>query len=213
MRHFNLSGSWFASSNDQSKCASATASSSSQYWSARYSCLSASWAVMRLFGSNLSILSSMSHCNSLASGKIAFHCLPGMEGNRVLMKVLAASLEGGMKFKSASAGVPKTSQIDRIWSKKSEPRNRGVRLISSPRMQPALHISTAAVYSIDVRTISGARYHLVPTYSVRRKSSSSCENPALPLASPKSHNLMSQFLLTRTFKGFKSRWTTLAECK
>ena len=38
---------------------------------------------------------------------------------------------------------------------------------NSPRMQPMLHISTPFVYVWDPSSISGARYHLVATYSVK----------------------------------------------
>lgn len=63
---------------------------------------------------------------------------------------------------------------------------------------------------------SGARYHLVATYSVM--------NPLPPFgplsgggraalrASPKSQILRSQLALRRRFDGFKSRCRTLAEC-
>ena len=40
-------------------------------------------------------------------------------------------------------------------------------VISSPRMQPTDHISTALVYLVEPNNISGALYHLVATYSVR----------------------------------------------
>ena len=38
--------------------------------------------------------------------------------------------------------------------------------MSSPRMQPIDHISTAFVYFVEPNKISGARYQRVATYSV-----------------------------------------------
>mmetsp|Transcript_29658 Transcript_29658/g.78549 ORF Transcript_29658/g.78549 Transcript_29658/m.78549 type:complete len:222 (-) Transcript_29658:484-1149(-) len=212
MRHRSLLASCSASSKAQSTCEDASTTSASSKVSSRYSCRSASWALTLLFGSNCSRQSSMSHCAGVALGNMAVQLFLGRDGNRVLMKLRAASLAGGMKDSSSSVGVPRISQILWIWSRKSLPRNMGTRPMSSPRMHPALQMSTAAVYSIDVRTTSGARYQRVPTYSVRRKSSSSCEKPARPRASPKSQSLMSQFLFTSTFSGLRSLCTTLAEC-
>src|SRR5580658_3023925 len=65
------------------------------------------------------------------------------------------------------------------------------------------------VYILNDSMISGARYHLVATYSVII--------PALPplcapdaftiLARPKSHTFRSQLAFTRRLAGFRSRWT------
>lgn len=40
-------------------------------------------------------------------------------------------------------------------------------VISSPKIQPTDHISTALVYLVEPNNISGALYHLVATYSVK----------------------------------------------
>ena len=40
-------------------------------------------------------------------------------------------------------------------------------VISSPNMHPTDHISTAFEYFVEPKRISGARYHLVATYSVK----------------------------------------------
>ena len=46
------------------------------------------------------------------------------------------------------------------------PGNNAFPTISSPRMHPIDHISTAFVYLVDPNNISGARYQRVATYSV-----------------------------------------------
>jgi hypothetical protein len=40
-------------------------------------------------------------------------------------------------------------------------------VINSPKMHPTDHISTALVYFVDPKRISGALYHLVATYYVK----------------------------------------------
>lgn len=92
----------------------------------------------------------------------------------------------------------------------SLPGNRGLPLSISARIQPTLHTSIALVYSLNVNMISGARYQRVATYSVMKPELSSVE--AADRARPKSHTFRSQFALSNKFEGFKSRWSTLAEC-
>lgn len=61
--------------------------------------------------------------------------------------------------------------------------------------------------------ISGARYHLVATYSVMKPVSPPFGSAVVTLlASPKSHTLRSQFAFSNRFEGFRSRWMTSAEC-
>lgn len=74
------------------------------------------------------------------------------------------------------------------------------------KMQPTDQISIAAVYSEQLSSNSGARYHRVTTYSVMKSVSE------VVLASPKSQILRSQFALSSRLLGFKSRCKTLAEC-
>lgn len=63
-----------------------------------------------------------------------------------------------------------------------------------------------------VNMISGARYHLVATYSVMKPVSPpfGCA-VCVDLANPKSHTLRSQLALSSKFDGFRSRWMTSAE--
>jgi len=76
----------------------------------------------------------------------------------------------------------------------------------SPSMQPTDHISIAAVYSEQLRSNSGARYHRVTTYSVMKSVSD------VVLASPKSPILRSQLAFKNKLLGFRSRCKTFAEC-
>ncbi|KAJ0566576.1 hypothetical protein HanIR_Chr06g0275211 [Helianthus annuus] len=73
-------------------------------------------------------------------------------------------------------------------------------------MQPTDQISIAAVYSEQLSNNSGARYHLVTTYSVMKSVSD------VVLASPKSQILRSQFAFRSKLLGFRSRCKTFAEC-
>ena len=56
-----------------------------------------------------------------------------------------------------------SSTNNMIWLIVLEPGNRGLPRIISARMQPRLHMTTPAVYFLEARRISGARYHLVAT--------------------------------------------------
>jgi hypothetical protein len=47
------------------------------------------------------------------------------------------------------------------------PENIAFPATISPKIQPTLHISTAFEYLWEPKSISGALYHLVATYSVR----------------------------------------------
>lgn len=85
----------------------------------------------------------------------------------------------------------------------SFPGNKGFPLSISARIQPTLHTSIALVYSLNVNIISGARYHLVATYSVMNPELSSVE--AAERAKPKSQTFRSQFALRSRFEGFRSR--------
>lgn len=78
-----------------------------------------------------------------------------------------------MDNKSFWLGFPMTSKMIWIWLRLVLPGKRGYLLISSARIQPTDHISTALEYLYDPRTISGAQYHLVATNSVITESFSS----------------------------------------
>jgi len=82
--------------------------------------------------------------------------------------------------------------------------------MSSPTIQPILHISTALAYFVDPRRISGARYHLVATYSVLTGLSPSSVT-ATDLANPKSASLTRHSEFNRIFDGFKSLWMSSPE--
>lgn len=73
-------------------------------------------------------------------------------------------------------------------------------------MQPTDQISIAVVYSEQLSSNSGARYHRVTTYSVMKSVSE------VVLASPKSQILRSQSAFNSRLLGFKSRCKTFAEC-
>jgi len=68
------------------------------------------------------------------------------------------------------------------------PGNVDLPVISSPKMQPTDHMSTALEYLVDPSKISGARYHLVATYSVNTCSEVSL-GQFIERASPKSATL------------------------
>ena len=73
-------------------------------------------------------------------------------------------------------------------------------------MQPTDQISSAAVYSEQLRRNSGALYQRVTTYFVMKSVS------VVVLASPKSPILSSQFSFMITFLGLRSQCKTCAEC-
>jgi hypothetical protein len=50
------------------------------------------------------------------------------------------------------------------WSMSETPGNKFSLSISSPRIQPADHMSTAGPYSLAPKRSSGARYYLVVTF-------------------------------------------------
>ena len=66
-------------------------------------------------------------------------------------------------------------------------------------MQANAKISTGELYDPEWRSNSGARYHLVETYSVN----GGWER--IYLANPKSH-ILTKSLWHKTFSGFKSLW-------
>ncbi|KAH3680379.1 hypothetical protein WICPIJ_008295 [Wickerhamomyces pijperi] len=78
----------------------------------------------------------------------------------------------------------------------------GFPLNISAKMHPTDQTSIAVVYSWNVSMISGARYHLVATYSVMKPKLFSVE--AMDLARPKSHTFKSQLEFKSKLEGFKS---------
>lgn len=69
-------------------------------------------------------------------------------------------------FKSSSVGVPNKFTILCTWSNQSFPGSNGVRFINSAMIHPILHTSNCSSYFLAFKITSGARYHLVTTYSV-----------------------------------------------
>jgi hypothetical protein len=90
---------------------------------------------------------------------------------------------------SSVVGVPSTEIIRWTWSRKSSPGKSGCLPNSSARIHPTDQISTAFVYSLALRMTSGARYHLVTTYSVF-----SSYSWTYPRANPRSQIWRSQLL-------------------
>jgi len=82
----------------------------------------------------------------------------------------------------------------------------------SPKMQPMDHMSTALVYLLDPKSISGALYHLVATYYVMIGSVTDWFIDAIDLASPKSASLARQSESNKIFDGFRSLWINYPEC-
>ena len=64
-------------------------------------------------------------------------------------------------------------------------------------------MSTGALYPLDLNTHSGARYHLVDTYSVYGGAD------LVSLISPKSEILSFKSSVINILSGFKSRWKKL----
>ena len=91
-----------------------------------------------------------------------------------------------MDYTSFCDGLPVSYKIRSIWFNVDVPGNNDLPVISSPRMQPTDHISTAFEYLVEPRSISGARYHLVATYSVKTGSTPFYFGQLIDLASPKS---------------------------
>ena len=114
------------------------------------------------------------------------------------------SIGDGLTCVSSTGGEPRGRYLQ------SFPGNRGLPFNISAKMHPTLHTSMAFVYSLNVSIISGARYHLVATYSVMNPELSSVD--AADLASPKSQTFKSQLALSKRFEGLRSRWRTFAEC-
>jgi len=68
-------------------------------------------------------------------------------------------------------------------------------------MQPIANMSTYSPYPLDLKTHSGARYHLVETYSVYGGAL------AISFINPKSLILvMREVVSVRMLSGFRSQW-------
>jgi hypothetical protein len=91
-----------------------------------------------------------------------------------------------------------------IWLRVEFPGKVDLPLINSPKIHPTDHISTAFEYFVDPRSIYGALYHLVATYSVRTCSGVSL-GQLIDLARPKSATFAWHYELRRILLGFRSR--------
>ncbi len=92
------------------------------------------------------------------------------------------------------------------------PGNKDFPVISSPKMQPTDHISTAFEYLVEPSSISGALYHLVATYSVNTGSTPFYLVQLIERASPKSATFMWHSELSSRLLGLRSRWMSSPEC-
>lgn len=110
-----------------------------------------------------------------------------------------------MESMSSLVGLPISSRILSTWLSVELPGNTGLPRNISPSMHPTDHISTALVYLEDPSSISGARYHLVATYSVRMGSPLMLHE-ATDLASPKSATLTKHSESRRMLDGLRSLW-------
>jgi len=111
------------------------------------------------------------------------------------------ALSDSMASISSGFGLPSKSNISSTWPIVDFPGNIAFPSIYSPNTQPTDQISTAFEYLLDPRTISGALYHLVATYSVIFGSPSS-PSDAIDLANPKSAIFTKQFESIKTLDGF-----------
>jgi hypothetical protein len=139
-------------------------------------------------------------------------------------RLLTYSLALGllMKDNSCLVGVPSTSWILQICSRKFLPGNMGLLLIISPSMQPALQMSNALLYPYkhtvshittfnfshlsiehDLRSSVPSRFHISPVWSWLGSDTR---------ARPKSQIFRSQLELRRMLDGLRSLCRTLAEC-
>lgn len=109
-----------------------------------------------------------------------------------------------------SVGRPVSSRILSIWFRVEVPGNRDFPVINSPNIHPTDHISTALEYLVDPNKISGARYHLVATYSVRTGSPWFLQS--IDRASPKSATFAWHSELSSKLLGLRSRWINSPEC-
>ena len=105
-------------------------------------------------------------------------------------------------FQVSVVGEPRILQILYSWSSSFDPGKRGDNDISSAIIQPHAQRSTAELYRLDRRRISGALYHRVEIYSVYGG------RLFVSRAKPKSAILILLSSSSSKFSGFRSRWTT-----
>lgn len=185
-----------------------TCSSAGLWNSATYLCASAYSASRRYFGLKVKSFLSKSSASGLAPGKNCsnfFYFVTLIE-----FKIFHAS-ELSMLSMSSFLGLPVSSSTRSIWFSVLTPGKIDFPMISSPNMHPTLHMSTALVYFVLPRRISGARYQRVATYSVRTGGASSSFY-AMERAKPKSASFTWHSLLSKIFEGFKSLWIKSPEC-
>lgn len=113
---------------------------------------------------------------------------------------------------SSLVGLPNSYRMRSTWFKVEFPGKMALPRYSSPNMHPTDHISTAFVYLLDPSKISGARYHLVATYSVMIGSVTDWLTVAIERANPKSASLARQSESRSILEGLRSRWISSPEC-
>lgn len=117
-----------------------------------------------------------------------------------------------MDYTSFWDGLPVSSRILSIWFRVEVPGKRDLPVISSPRMQPTDHISTALEYLVEPNKIYGALYHRVATYSVSTGSTPFSLGQLIERASPKSATFIWHSELSSRLLGLRSRWISSPEC-
>lgn len=104
--------------------------------------------------------------------------------------------------------LPSNSIISSICWISDLPGNSGLCVNSSPRIQPAAHMSMAVECVREPSSSSGARYHKVTTHGVITVSVLLNSR-----ASPKSAILMRPLSVNSRFDTFRSRWMMNRECR
>ena len=117
-------------------------------------------------------------------------------------------------------GVPHTAKIFSNCSDSDFPRNKTFPRHSSTKMQPMDHMSTSGPYVFAPRSNSGGRYHNVMTLFVYSMGMPRTCGPSVAAmdslsnrAKPKSHSLISLWLVTRMLLNFKSRCMIFKSCR
>jgi hypothetical protein len=109
-------------------------------------------------------------------------------------------------------GLPNNYRMRYTWLRVEFPGKMALPKYISPKIHPTDHISTAFVYLEEPKSISGALYQRVATYSVIIGSVTDWLTLAMDRANPKSASLARQSESNRMFEGLRSRWISSPEC-
>ncbi len=129
----------------------------------------------------------------------------------LVLEIIFAAKGDSIDYMSFCEGLPRSYRILYIWFSVEFPGNIDLPFISSPKMQPTDHISTAFEYFVEPSKIYGALYHLVATYSVRFGSPTYL-GQVKERASPKSATFAWHYELSSKLLGFRSLWINYPEC-